>query len=1788
MNFTDERLARLKHATRMAVTRQDAHPAWGPALTGAPLTPPYPALLTPPLPGAPGAGAQGGRVRRVPARLIALPGAAHPAPGWSGPSWAGTAPAEQRWPEQTSAEQARGTPGAPAFTGPPVAPAPLLPGPAPLDAPAPVSGQRGEWPTQPAAAPTTLRPTPYVQPSVPPTIQPAPSTWDPPGTAEFTPAAADPYGNHAALLAAGLSETPPPGLPSLVAGRPADRSAVPTTGASEPAGQLVPRDLEARPLRAASFMEALALNVEADAPNPTPGRPRATEVSSVTSAPNDRRGAPVPPLPEVNSASQPTPAQPTPGPATPTAPQPAATQERAPVLPRPAAETLRSGNQSAGPADAGRTAPPLGGAPEVSPRVTRPRADQEPGAPVSPPPDGTPQSPSAAAPTSEPTLASPEVNTPRADSTTDIRRPDPVTSDDRAAGGRAADNGTTSDRAADSNASTTSAVDDRAADEIQVAEQLQAQRDAQARERQELEALMRGGNNDIPVRLPRRPRPVPLRAPAPPPEPEEVKVAPPIPTDVSQNILARLNRFAELEAAGETDESAIPFGQLENWQDHHPERNVTPTAAPAEALSAAPTPRLDPAPPAPGGSTRVRARSRQGREPQAARQAPADGDEEPERGPRPDAAPDAPATADEPAGPADEPLYAAAGTPRPTHASVVPVTAPADDTPATGRPGRAGADHAPLTNPTQPLNPVADMSDVVGPAPDAFSAPERTAQVSSPLEPAPSARPAANRQTLQAGFGAEVNLTAVTQALSRATAPVQTPMPAQSRVDGQPPAPVQTTDTVGHSPDAAPSRPSPVQSEPVRPDAALPASLPLPAVALPGAPTTPTRTTPMLPARPPTDVALSPDPAGQSAPTTSVVQPTVEASVPAADAPSPGPDTTGIRSWSTSRPGLQVSRPNEPAHLALTGGEGAGRTTPPTGPGAPVMVRGVPTQAGQLVPMPEPGHEATLPPTLPVAARLNVGGMDVQAAARTPTPERDGTRQLIRTVPARTVRAPARPIAAPQDMPRPSPTRTRPAPVAAAPTTPAQVMTARAAPSLAASDPTDGRRTAPTPIPVPVLPASEDLQELAPDQTTGVREIRPDAGPPHPVPGRPTVPVAPADRIASTGVTPRPTAGPGPADPLTGVDTAGPPTAPPGVEADGRAVTAAPVPAGWPAPGPDWPTSPTVPAPPPGPDTVPASRPAGVTFPPPVRGRMPARASVTAPAAPGSWTASPPWTTGPAPGVPVPVPTGAAPVSLPVPVPVGPLSSPGGWGAALQRAVLAAPLMPLPAGPTPPPLTLPTPQPEWLPETGVPGPGPEAGRHAPVTGTSPLDLTSTRPAHPVPAIATPPGPATIPGTPLMPATQDALPVPQVPVRSPVQTVRVRPDAEFGWPTAPTPWPAEGLNTDLRHAAHGRLPQPQAALPAGLPDAASTWAAEPPDGGARLLLRHATRAAEATLTPVLPAPAASPDFSFPDGVTGPPLPVSPVRPAAPRTWPAASRPGATPAGGAKPLRTGLVPARPTATNRAERSVLEALDHALQRDGHGTPLWPGEQDALRQVLGSSVADVRVVRRPEIAAALRAARADGLTVGETVFLPHDVPLGSRAGLALAAHEVTHARRAREPLFVPAALTRPVAEGRPGTIPLPSRPSAGDEEGVALATEHAAFAQADPARQSRVNTPRRAPGLPAPWEPLPAWDAPDPPARPSVSADAWGPAVPSAPGPVHAAPAPLHAPPPPATTPLWHAAATDRAPAPVAKAARPPEDQAVGRRAQPRSSVDLDQVAREVYARLRERLSQELRRLN
>ncbi|WP_221090716.1 eCIS core domain-containing protein [Deinococcus aquaedulcis] len=273
----------------------------------------------------------------------------------------------------------------------------------------------------------------------------------------------------------------------------------------------------------------------------------------------------------------------------------------------------------------------------------------------------------------------------------------------------------------------------------------------------------------------------------------------------------------------------------------------------------------------------------------------------------------------------------------------------------------------------------------------------------------------------------------------------------------------------------------------------------------------------------------------------------------------------------------------------------------------------------------------------------------------------------------------------------------------------------------------------------------------------------------------------------------------------------------------------------------------------------------------------------------------------------------------------------------------------------------------------------------------------------------------------------------------------------------------------------------------------------------------------------------------------------------------------------PNRLGVprTPRTPDPLRPQDSTALEtALETALSRDGHGQPLAPSARAALAQTLGRAVDDVRVVQNVHVPAALKEARADGLTVGRTVFLSPDTRLETPAGLALAAHEATHAIRHSEPSFVPQVLRRTGAA-----------PTAHDEEAVALGTEHAVVREQAPvpgaAPASAQNAPRL-PGLPAPWEPMPRWDDPEP-ARPIQSAPASPP------------PAPLPAAPPPnPTVPAWaHAAASDRpapaSPAPAAASGSP----AVGRRAATPAQVDLDQVAREVYARLRDRLGDELRRL-
>ncbi|WP_049760436.1 DUF4157 domain-containing protein [Deinococcus deserti] len=232
--------------------------------------------------------------------------------------------------------------------------------------------------------------------------------------------------------------------------------------------------------------------------------------------------------------------------------------------------------------------------------------------------------------------------------------------------------------------------------------------------------------------------------------------------------------------------------------------------------------------------------------------------------------------------------------------------------------------------------------------------------------------------------------------------------------------------------------------------------------------------------------------------------------------------------------------------------------------------------------------------------------------------------------------------------------------------------------------------------------------------------------------------------------------------------------------------------------------------------------------------------------------------------------------------------------------------------------------------------------------------------------------------------------------------------------------------------------------------------------------------------------------------------------------------------------------------------------------------GAQRSLEATLGTSVRDIRVVRNPSVQAALSTARADALTVGRTVLLPAEVNLETPAGYALAAHEITHAIRHDRPGFVPTAL----GETSGGQH---------DEETVALATEHAAFAQA-----------QRPPGLPAPWEPMPYWSS-DHQAQPAAVQERRPRPVSTVIQPPPVRPAARRGPPPASNAQVAvHAASSDRAApasaapptAPKASPSTSDRSDAVGHRGTSAPPVDLDLLAQDVYRRLRDRLSQEIRR--
>lgn len=283
---------------------------------------------------------------------------------------------------------------------------------------------------------------------------------------------------------------------------------------------------------------------------------------------------------------------------------------------------------------------------------------------------------------------------------------------------------------------------------------------------------------------------------------------------------------------------------------------------------------------------------------------------------------------------------------------------------------------------------------------------------------------------------------------------------------------------------------------------------------------------------------------------------------------------------------------------------------------------------------------------------------------------------------------------------------------------------------------------------------------------------------------------------------------------------------------------------------------------------------------------------------------------------------------------------------------------------------------------------------------------------------------------------------------------------------------------------------------------------------------------------------------------------------------------------------------------------------------SPLPEASLRFLRPLVGVDPATVRIFRGAVATEAVAAQHADALTVGEDVLLGAVSAPETPAQLGLLAHELTHVARQREPAFVPPLLAgaSPPPTALPPDAPIAPTARVG-EESLASRVEHQVtnLAQAWVARERGVAPPMRAvptqvpqPGptsvlplqadappiteaqleenestppnthatsaawgtLPAPWEPLPGWLTTTP------AADRTSEAAFSAP-PIAASPTAEGSP----VLAAEQGRPTVSAPGAAEGAAAPMEPKS--------DEVDLDALARQVYAQLKRRLAAEQRRL-
>ncbi|MEP7188328.1 MAG: DUF4157 domain-containing protein [Roseiflexaceae bacterium] len=321
----------------------------------------------------------------------------------------------------------------------------------------------------------------------------------------------------------------------------------------------------------------------------------------------------------------------------------------------------------------------------------------------------------------------------------------------------------------------------------------------------------------------------------------------------------------------------------------------------------------------------------------------------------------------------------------------------------------------------------------------------------------------------------------------------------------------------------------------------------------------------------------------------------------------------------------------------------------------------------------------------------------------------------------------------------------------------------------------------------------------------------------------------------------------------------------------------------------------------------------------------------------------------------------------------------------------------------------------------------------------------------------------------------------------------------------------------------------------------------------------------------------------------------AQPASPQIPPNASQPSAL-----QIAQRDVPAAPPTTVQPPPRQVHRVPDIQPQitlRHAAPTPMTETTRRFLQPLVGIDPAQVRVFRGPVAGQVTAGYQADALASGDIVALAAEHSEDTPATLGVLAHELTHIARQRDSRFIPPLVRQEHTPGAANEESLAQsvesqvrRIARGQAEATrrAPAPLHAASGSAMPASapiaapaQPRPNPPDTQllagdadwGGLPAPWDPLPQWlDTPKPAEMPTRTAPQPARSMPPAQPAATRNDAPFAPPVQLAETGRM----LDALPAQSSPATAPAQQPA----------PDLDALARQVYAVLKQRLAAEHRR--